>query len=74
MQGLQHFVQRVCFFAAFFLLALAVLERVVNFFGCTILSTLYTPGRLLELAGVMLLFVITLLLRQIRESMTAPKA
>lgn len=67
MYGLQHLFLRLAFFAAFLLLAMAALEYVVNIFGFTILSSLYTPGRLLEISSVMVLFVVALLLRQIRD-------
>jgi hypothetical protein len=51
---------------AFALLALAVCEALANNFGYTITRGAYTAGRLLEFAAVFLLFVVTLLLRQIR--------
>ena len=62
-------LSRVLFFASFLLLGIAVLERLVNFFGFTVLGTSYTPGRMLEFAGIMLLFVIAILLRQTREEL-----
>lgn len=67
MNGPQHLFLRLAFFVAFLLLAIAAFEYVVNFFGFTILSSLYTPGRLLEVAAVIVLFVVALLLRQIRD-------
>lgn len=70
MNGIQHFLARLFFFTSFLLLAIAVVERFVNLFGFTMLgSGQYTPGRLLEFAGVMLLFVMALLLRQVREGL-----
>ena len=60
---------RVFFFAAFILLTTAIVDRFLNFFGYTILSPGYTSGRVLEFAGLMLIVVIALLLRQIREGM-----
>jgi len=62
-------LSRVLFFTSFVLLAVAVVERLVNYFGYTILGSSYTPGRMLEFAGIMLLFVITILLRQAREEL-----
>jgi len=73
MNGLQHLFLRLAFFVAFLLLAIAAFEYVVNVFGFTILRTLYTPGRLLEVAAVMILFVVALLLRQIRDEVGRPK-
>ena len=73
MNGPQHLFLRLAFFVAFLLLAVAALEYVVNVFGFTILSALYTPGRLLEISSVMLLFVVALLLRQIRDGVDRNK-
>jgi preprotein translocase subunit SecY len=65
---LNSIVTRLFFVGAFFLAFIAVLERVVNLFGYTVLSV-YTPGRLLEFAIVLLTFVIALLLRQVRDQL-----
>ena len=62
-------VSRILFLAAFLLLVIAVVERFVNYFGYTILLGGYTSGRMLEFAGIMLLFVITLLLREARDEL-----
>ena len=62
-------LSRVLFLAAFLLLAIAVLERLVNYVGYTIVGAAYTSGRLLEFAAMMLLFVIAILLRQTREEL-----
>lgn len=62
-------ISRVFFLAAFLLLALAIVDRFVNFFGYTILSSGYSSGRMLEFAAIMLVVVIALLLRQIREGL-----
>jgi hypothetical protein len=63
-------VSRVLFFAAFLLLAIAVGERLANLLGYTFLrQTSYAAGRLLEFAAIFLIFVIALLLRQIREEL-----
>ncbi len=60
---------RALFVAAFFLAALAVLEKAVNFFGFTILLLRnYAPSRMLELAALALLFVIALQLREIKKA------
>jgi len=65
---LTSFFNRLFFTAAFVLLAVAVLERIATWFGYTILRNAYAPGRLLEYAAIMLLFVIALLLRQTRDA------
>ena len=62
-------VSRVFFIAAFLLLIVALVDRFINFFGYTILSGGYTAGRVLEFAALMLIVVITLQLRQIRENL-----
>jgi hypothetical protein len=62
------------FFVAFLLVALALVDRSLNFFGYTILSSGYSSGRVLEFAGMMLIVVIALLLRQIREVLKARPA
>jgi hypothetical protein len=51
------------------LLSLAILEGLAQAFGYTIVSGNYAPGRLLELAGILGIFVIALLLRQVRETL-----
>jgi lipopolysaccharide export LptBFGC system permease protein LptF len=62
-------ISRVFFFISFVLMALALIERFLNFSGYTILGGAYTPGRLLEAAGLLMIFVIAILLRQIRDSL-----
>ena len=62
-------VCRVFFSAAFLLVVIALTDRLLNFFGYTILTGGYTSGRVLEFAGLMLIVVIALLLRQIREGL-----
>ena len=67
------FVSRLFFFVAFLLLAIAVFDRFLNLFGFTILEGSYSPGRMLQYAGIMLVFVIALLLRDIREELRRGK-
>lgn len=57
---------RVFFFAAFGLLVIAVLEVAAHEMGYTILGG-REPGRLLEYAVILLIFVVAILLRQIRD-------
>jgi len=54
---------------AFLLLALGVVERFANWFGYTVVNQKYTPGRLVEFAAAFAIFVMALLLRQLREEM-----
>ena len=65
--NLNSIVSRLFFFGAFFLLVLAVLERIALSLGGSLLRGSFEPGRLLEYAVILLVFVIALLLRQIRE-------
>jgi hypothetical protein len=58
---------RLFFFLALAMLGLAVIETAVNFFDYTILQGAYTAGRLLEVSAALLVFVIAVLLRQIRD-------
>ncbi len=69
MDKLNSLVSRVFFFISFVLIAVAILDRFLNFFGYTILMGGYTSGRMLEFAGIMLTVVIALLLRQIRDGL-----
>jgi hypothetical protein len=59
-------VSRLLFLGAFILLALSMAEVVARLCGYTILRT-FSPGRLLEYAALLLIFVLALLLRQIRD-------
>jgi hypothetical protein len=67
---LSSVVCRVFFIGASLLLALGVLERVAFVFDYTITRGSITGGRLLEIAAVAVIFVIAILLRQIREAVT----
>jgi hypothetical protein len=60
-------ISRAFFVAAFVLLALSVLEAVAHQMGYTILRNSFLPGRLLEYAAILLVFVVAILLRQIRD-------
>ena len=61
-------VSRLFFLGAFVLLGLALIERVANAFGYTILRV-YQGGRLLEIAVALLVFVIAIQLREMREEL-----
>jgi len=59
---------RVFFYAAFALLVLAMLEVASRGFGYTILRGIgKEPGKLLQYAVILLVFVMAILLRQIRD-------
>jgi len=67
---LTSLISRAFFVIAFVLLALALIERVANTFEYTILRSVYLggPGRLLEFSVVLLMFVVALQLREVREA------
>lgn len=69
MEKMFSVVSRVFFFVAFGLLGLALFEAVANVFNYTVLRGAYSKGRVVEFAAVLLVFVVTLLLRQIREAL-----
>ena len=58
---------RVFFIGSLVLLGLAFMEGIANVFGYTILRNTYGPGRIIEFSAIALMFVVVLLLRQIRE-------
>jgi hypothetical protein len=61
---------RIFFVVALFLLAVAVIEKIVNVFDYTILGgTTYVPSRLLEFSTILVIFVIALVIRQVREEL-----
>ena len=66
---LASLISRILFIVSLAMVALAFVERVVNLFDFTILRGTYTSARLLELAAILMVFVIVILLRQIRDSL-----
>jgi hypothetical protein len=69
MSQLTSLINRLFFVASFVLAGTAVLEKLANFLGYTIIRGAYDPGRLLEFAAVALLFVFALLLRDIQHAL-----
>jgi hypothetical protein len=75
LEKLISMASRALFLGAFILLIVAVGEKIVNLIGYTILQqTRYTSWRLLEFAALFLIFVIAILLREIREELKKSKA
>ena len=62
-------VARLFFVGAGALLILAIWERLANSMGYTVVREVFTASRLIELAVILVIFVIALLLRQIREEL-----
>jgi hypothetical protein len=69
-EKLASLVLRITFAGSLLLIGIACLERLLNYFGYTILpEAVYSPGRLLEFAAVFVIVVIALLLRQVRDEL-----
>ncbi len=62
-------VNRFLFTCAFFVLVIAAWNWLIGLFGWTLKWNPYQSGRLLEFSAVFVIFVIALLLRQIREEL-----
>lgn len=60
---------RLFFVVAAILVALAGLDWVLEIFGWTLDWLPYQPGRLFEFAAILIIFVIAILLRQIRDAL-----
>ena len=62
------YFSRALFLIAAAAIIVAFLEWIAEFFGLGFIRT-YDPGRLLELAATFLVFVIAVLLRQVRDEL-----
>jgi len=62
---------RSLFFFALAVLALGFIELAANLFGTSIMSAGYTAGRMIEVSAALVVFVIAVLLRQIRDALTS---
>lgn len=66
---LTSIVSRMVVIGAVVLIGLGAIEYVARLFGYTVLRNTYSTGRLIELAAALLVIVIALLLRQIRDEL-----
>jgi len=73
LDGITSLVSRLATVVAVVFVGLAGLELLANLFNQTILRQIYTPGRLLEFAAILILFVIAVLLRQLRNEVRASR-
>jgi hypothetical protein len=64
---LSSIVSRLFFVVAFVLMGLAVLEKILKVFGSSI--NWIDPSRLLDFGTILMVFVMTLLLREIRDEL-----
>jgi len=69
---LTSLASRLFFAVAFVLLVLATLEWILRIFGWTFTWLPYQPGRIFEFAAILVIFVMVMLLRQIREKLSKP--
>jgi uncharacterized membrane protein len=71
MNALTSLVCRILFVVAFVMAGLAMGEKLANLAGYTVLRDAIGAGRLLEISGITLLFVVALLLREIAHTLKA---
>ena len=64
----KHFARTLFIFASISI-AVAFLELLGDFVGFSLTGERYTAGRIVELAAALLVFVIAVLLRQIRDEL-----
>ncbi len=68
-ESVYKYFARTLFIIASAAIAVAFLERIAYYLGFSIIGEMYKPGRLLELAATLLVFVIAFLLRQVRDEL-----
>ncbi len=73
LQKLISMTSRLFFLGAFVLFGLALIERVSNAIGYTILDQTTSPVHLLDAAAVLLVFVIAIQLREMKEELKSRK-
>ncbi len=66
---LTSILSRIFFAIAFILLLIAISDKILNIFGWTWTWSPYGAGRMFELSAMLMIFVVVLLLRQIREQL-----
>lgn len=73
MKDLFYYLRRVFFWGAFIMAGLAVVEKVFNLAGYTLLRAHYTSWRLLEFAAIALIFLIVLQLKELNAILSGNK-
>jgi len=73
-QFADRYFARTVFVIATTTILLAFAEGIAELFGRSLLAYTYSPGRLLEIAATLLIFVIVQLLRQIREELSSARS
>jgi len=69
LETVYKYFARTLFIIASVGIAVAFLELIGGFVGFSVTGETYTAGRLVELAAALLVFVIAVLLRQIRDEL-----
>lgn len=69
LQIADKYFSRIVFIISTATILLAFAEGLAELFGRSLIDNIYSPGRLLELAATLLVFVIVQLLRQIRDEL-----
>jgi hypothetical protein len=67
--SLISYLSRIFFAFALLIVLVAVWDRIIRLFGWTLSWMTYQPGRLLEISAVLVIFIIAILLRQIRDEL-----
>ena len=68
-QILLHNIGRIVFVGGSATMALAFIEGIAQLFDVSLIGSMYPSGRLVELAAGLLVFVIAVLLREIRDEL-----
>ena len=71
LQLFDKYFARSVFIIASAAVFVAFVEWFAQFFGISLINGMYSSGRLLELSAALLVFVIAVLLRQIRDELRA---
>jgi Mn2+/Fe2+ NRAMP family transporter len=66
-------ISRIVFIVALLAAGLAIFERLAYAMGYTFLRGTISGGRLLEISAILVIFVIALLLREIRDVLRAQR-
>lgn len=66
---LTSFLSRILFTVGFLLLIIAIIDWFLRLFGYTFSWLHYQPGRVFEFSAILMITVVVLLLRQIREQL-----
>lgn len=66
-------LSRIFFVLAFVIFLIAITDGIMRMFGWTFAWVEYSPGRMFEFSAMLMIFVVVLLLRQIRERLKASR-